>query len=119
MQYNLDSEIEIQRVSKLILCLSSSDDWVVSIDPRKRKRSNPQNRLYWAWVRILSRHFGYSDEELHEILKAKFLGVETTTFGGETYTIPRSSKRLSKEDFTSYLEKVMALGMQEGINLPT
>ena len=96
MEYIIDSEKERDIASNVVKCLAIADDWVVRISPYTKQRSNPQNRLYWAWVRILSRHFGYTDEDLHEILKAEFLGLKEIEYNGKKMMIPKSSKTLSK-----------------------
>lgn len=118
MRFPLNTNKEKEHILGVIKHLDCSDNWVVCIDPDKRTRSNPQNRLYWAYVRILSRHFGYSDEDFHEILKAEFLGVKEVEWGGKKHVIPNSSKTLTKQAFTEFLEKVMALAIQQGLRLP-
>lgn len=77
------------------------------------KRSNPQNRYYWGLVVPVIQKGLYdlghdlTKEETHEFLKAKFnseeLINETT---GEVLPIPRSTTRLNKTDFSTYLEKI-------------
>lgn len=98
--------------------LNLSEKWEVEIVPsKKKKRSNPQNRLYFANIRILAHHFGYQDEEMHEILAGKFLGYKEIEFRGELRVIRISTASLTKEQFTEYLNKVLALGMNEGLKM--
>lgn len=44
--------------------------------PSNKGRSHPQNKYYWGCVvQTLSDELGYTKDEIHEILKDKFLGV--------------------------------------------
>jgi hypothetical protein len=56
---------------------------VITIEPRKAARSQLQNRYYWGVVvDLISQHTGYSPEELHELLKAKFLPKKLSVCNG-------------------------------------
>lgn len=40
----------------------------------QKQRSNPQNRYYWGiCIRLLCEHTGYTPDDMHEIVKHKFL----------------------------------------------
>ena len=80
---------------------------------KQNKRSNPQNAYYWGLViPLLKKAFedlGHelTAEEVHEFLKAKFnfkeiINQET----GEVNQIPLSTTRLSKSEFSDYIEKI-------------
>lgn len=118
MQYYVDTDDIREYVKEVIDYLNISDNWVVIIEPYKEKRSNAQNRFYWSYIRIMSRHFGMEDDELHEVLCAEFLGVKQVQFRGREYTVRKSSAKLTKKEFTEFLEKVMAMAANEGLNLP-
>jgi hypothetical protein len=77
------------------------------------KRSNPQNRYYWGLV-IPMIHNGIKEMgteltflETHEFLKARFnisdLVNEDT---GETISLPLSTTRLNKSEFSDYVAKI-------------
>jgi hypothetical protein len=77
-------------------------------------RSNPQNRYYWGCVlNILSQHTGFTPEEMHELLKQKFLPVLKMLPNGEEVKIPGSTAELDTSDFEDYLEKVKQFSIQE------
>jgi hypothetical protein len=66
-------------------------------------RSSQANRYYWGVVMaILSKELGYTPEETHEAVKAKFRGREDVTTG---LVIARSTKTNSR-DFWEYVEQV-------------
>lgn len=77
------------------------------------KRSNPQNRYYWGLVVPLIQK-GIKDlgteltkEETHEFLKARFnLSDLVNKQTGEAISIPVSTTRLNKEQFSEYIEKI-------------
>lgn len=76
------------------------------------KRSNPQNRYYWGLVVPLIQK-GIKDlgteltkEETHEFLKARFNVQELYKDTGEQISIPVSTTRLNKEQFSEYIEKI-------------
>ena len=38
--------------------------WAITID--KPKRNNPQNRLFWAWVRMMANETGNDEREIYQ-----------------------------------------------------
>lgn len=80
----------------------------LTIDRRTDGRTNNQNRYYWgAVVTPLAEYLGYADpEELHEILKAKFLRrfARNERIGFVAYA--GSTVKLDTLKFEEYLEKI-------------
>lgn len=72
----------------------------VRIQKLKSTRSQQQNRYWWAIITILSKEIGYKKEEIHEILKFKFLKrskvIEST---GEILEYLESTTKLSRSEF--------------------
>jgi hypothetical protein len=48
-------------------------DVCITISKKKRKRSTPSNALYWMYVTIIAAEIGVTKEEMHDLIKAKFL----------------------------------------------
>lgn len=118
MLFKLIDEPRRQNAIEAIKGLNLAEKWEVEIVPSKKKRRSSQaNRLYWANIRVLAHHFGYSDDDLHEVLAGKFLGYKEIEFRGELRVIRISTASLTKEQFTEYLNKVLALGMNEGLKM--
>jgi len=77
------------------------------------KRSTPQNRYYWGLVIPMVQH-GVKDmgtdltkEETHEFLKARFNFEEIVNHeSGEAISIPKSTTRLNKMQFSDYIAKI-------------
>lgn len=89
------------------------------VEIKEIKRSLPQNRYYWAILKIIGDELGYKDDDLHEALKAKFIGMEEgRDVFGNLYRKPISTTTLSKKEFTEYMDKVFALAAQMNITIP-
>lgn len=86
-----------------------------------KKRTLPQNSLYWAYLHIISRETGNDIEDLHYSFRFSFLEpqlIEVSDFkkGGRTMVAElRSTTSLSKQEFTDYLERICA---ETGIPIP-
>ena len=66
-------------------------------------RSNPQNRYYWGvCVEIISDHTGFTPEEIHEVLKHKFL-TPKERMGQQIYP---NTTQLDTREFNLYIEKI-------------
>lgn len=90
----------------------------VRVKPYKKNRTTAQNSLYWMWLGVLADDLGYTEDDLHELFKARFLGVEEKQIWGDTVYVARSTTRLTTQQFTEYLEKIEALALQMNITLP-
>lgn len=80
----------------------------VRIQKLKSKRSDQQNRYWWAIVTILSNELGYTKDELHEILKFKFLKrskVDEKT--GEIFEYLGSTATLNKTEFSDMTSELI------------
>ena|SRR5688500_2672299 len=81
----------------------------VEIVLRKRRttRSLQQNKFYWAYVLTeIADATGYTKDEAHEALKHEFLRED----GDGPLRKVRSTTELSVEEFSAYVERVMAFG---------
>jgi len=83
-----------------------------------RGRSNPQNRRYWGVIVPGVREFlsrgrpvPLSNDEVHIVLAVSFLGVKANVNG---VAIPKETRTLSVEEFSTYCEKIVAHFSAEG-----
>jgi hypothetical protein len=80
----------------------------ISIDKIKSSRSIQQNRLWWLYVTIIAKETGYGKDELHAIMKYKFLKKELVNEStGEVYEYIGSTAKLSKGDFVDLIENLI------------
>ena len=67
----------------------------IRIKVRTNNRSNEQNSLYWKWINIMSEETGFTKEEMHELIKYKFL-KRTSINNNGVEEVKLKSKRKSK-----------------------
>lgn len=94
-----------------------------STDPKQR--SNNQNRYYYGvCIRLLCEHTGYTPEEVHEVLKHKFLRktlwIQHNHEGVKEMTeITRSTISLKTKEFEEYLTSIRQwASLCLGVNIP-
>ena len=79
----------------------------LTVQDDRPKRSNDQNEYYWGLcLKLISDHTGHTVDELHDILKYKFLGAEEKTIAGETVKILKSTTKLNTLQFEEYLGRI-------------
>ena len=87
-------------------------DGDLELDKFKSKRSNSQNDLYWAMLKEIGDYCGYSDLELHDMFRFKYLSEKKTVAGSEIYAI-KSTTSLNVEEFKNYIHDIQrfAIGL--------
>jgi hypothetical protein len=75
--------------------------WKVTISESKPLRSLSQNDRYWIILKELGEYLGYSDIELHELLKWKYLSSQKE-IAGQLVTVIKSTSSLTTEEFMEY-----------------
>lgn len=84
----------------------------VTIERARASRSHLQNRYYWGVVvDLLSEHTGHTPDEIHDLLKAKFLPKKLAVQDGNgeirgEYVIGGSTAALDKVAFGEYVEAI-------------
>jgi len=87
---------------------------VVQLSKPVTRRATSQNSLYWGvHVKTLAEHTGYAPEELHEILKGMFLPRHFKTVGKIEVEVQKSTRELTAEEFSKYLEQIEAWAADE------
>lgn len=84
-------------------------------------RSQRQNRFYWSCViATIADHCGYAPEEVHEVLKDKFLPRKFITLGKHEIELKKSTTDLNTIEFETFIEQVLAWASTElGLFIPT
>ena len=104
----IDTPSKRDRAVKWLAHIPVDEVMELSLRPYKPTRSQIQNARYWAIVTKISEHTGHDKDELHEMLKMRFLGTQTSELEGETITHQRSSARLKVKEFAEYMERCEA-----------
>ena len=118
MQYILTSDNRRNDAIRHIQSLDLNEPYEIIVQLYNKKRSLPQNKMLWAIYKPLSDYTGYTEEELHEIMKAACIGYDVFTFNGEKFLKPKSSTRLTVKGMTKMLEKIMIVGAFLEVQLP-
>jgi hypothetical protein len=89
-------------------------DIIITIEKKKKKRSNPQNAYYWSVVlpmmqtgfyNNLGEHVGI--QEAHEFLKGRFLFREVVNQElGEVIKLSKSTTELSTIEWEEYMDQI-------------
>lgn len=89
----------------------------ISIQRLKSSRSSQQNRYYWLLVGIMSKELGYTKDEVHDLIKFKFLKQEVV-IGEETEIVVKSTTKLNKTEFGDFIDELQTWASGLGIYLP-
>ena len=104
---------------KFIDGLDLSKKWTVKVEPHKKKRSLSQNALYHKWLSVISEDTGYSNDEVHELMKRKFLEPKMVEMGGESIQCWTTTS-LDPKSMSEFMNKVEAFAnSQLGVILPS
>ncbi len=114
--YKVTSEEELENVRRQIGELDLSNAWEIEVKPFAFNRSTQQNKKYWKLISELGSFLGYSEGEMHELMKYKFLSYKQEMLGDEMVVIPSTSKLTIKE-FVSYLSQVERFAVSLGFKL--
>jgi hypothetical protein len=86
----------------------SNGVYTINIQRLKDGRSGNQNRYYWAVVvSVLASELGYFKDEMHDILRRKFLGyTKPNPATGEEEWFAKSTTTLNTQEMEEYLESI-------------
>lgn len=82
--------------------------FVLEVSEDRPKRTISQNALLWLFLNYIENETGENADDLHEIAKRKFLAPRQVRVLDEDYKLPASSTRLTKNEFSEYLDKISA-----------
>ena len=90
----------------------------VTLSVKENPRSNNQNKLWWKWMDIIGESIGYNKQEIHDILKVKFL-LREEIIDGATNKYTKSTSTLTKKEFAKLTSDVFFWANDTlNINLP-
>jgi len=92
----------------------------IRIKVRTNNRSKEQNSLYWKWINILSNETGFQVEEMHELVKYKFLQRNIVNNDGVEEVILKSTTTLTVSEFNKFMNDILYWSNDTlNINLPS
>jgi hypothetical protein len=120
-------KLDIRNRADLARALRSMKDGevLIRIERLRATRSQRQNAWYWGViVQLLAEHTGYTPDEMHEVLKAKFIPKRFAVADGngeirDELVIGGSSAALNTVEFGEYCEAIQQWAASElGIVIP-
>lgn len=92
----------------------------IRIKVRTNNRTTEQNSLYWKWINIMSEETGFTKEEMHELIKYKFLKRTSINNNGVEEVKLKSTTTLTVKEFTKLMDDILYWSNNTlNINLPT
>jgi hypothetical protein len=104
-------KLEQRREFDLYCCRLEGKAVDLVLEKHKTTRSNQQSRyLNGVVYKIIADELGYSRDQVHDLLRYKFLRKEDGRTPG-LYTITSTAK-LSKDEFSEYIEEIKKFSME-------
>src|SRR5574343_323449 len=98
--------------------LQRSRDKIIEIKEYKPKRTNLQNRYYWAIINFISSETGNDRISLHEYFKSQFLMKIGDYVFNQKIDYNISTTELNTKEFTEYIEKISVFISDFGLSIP-
>ena len=110
------SEEELEHARRYLGELDLSKQWDIEVKEFKSNRSVAQNKRYWRLINELGSYLGYEPEEMHQMMKYKYLSYKQEMLGDEMVVIPSTSELTIKE-FIEYCNNVEKFAISLGFTL--
>jgi hypothetical protein len=105
-------EASLQKVASIIAALNPKVEWRIEIKRHVARRTLSQNKLYFAILTEMANETGHTKEEMHEIMKKKFLEPKIIELLGEEFATWSSADK-DKAVFAAYVDRVIAFATSE------
>jgi len=106
----------------------SYDRWLVTLEGKRvvlsvkkfrKDRTPPQLKYYWGvCVRLLSQHTGYEEDEVHAILKYKFLRAVNDDGYEYVKSLSTIARQVDTLEMNEFIEKIQRWGAEIGCYIP-
>ena len=97
----------------------------IEVTARRATRSIPQNAWYWGViVQAIAEHTGYTPDELHDVLKMKFIPKRLAVCDGngevkDEFVVGGSTRKMTTAEFGEYCDAIRQWAAQDlGIDIP-
>lgn len=95
-------------------------DVEVRIRQRSEKRTKEQNSLYWKWIEVLSNETGFTKDEMHELIKYKYLKRNIINSEGVEEVVIKSTTTMTTKEFSQFMNDILFWANSTlNINLPS
>jgi len=97
--------------------LKVSGDLEIEIGPYKPKRSVPANRYYWELLTQAGEQSGHTKDELHALMRWKFLGAKQTEVMGNMFNLLPTTTDLNTKEFSEYVKQTETYILESGFTI--
>lgn len=111
--FTLSSSNRQSLIDKINKLDCSSTLYTVNIYPRKNKRTLEQNSRYHKLVTELGKHLGYEHDEMHDLIRFKFLR-NRVEIDGESLPLLKSTTKLTTKEMGELMEAIERWAAQLG-----
>lgn len=94
---------------------------VLQMKQWKPMASRSQQNLYWEWMVVLGKAFNQDKNDMHDLMRHKFLGYEEKVIGDDVIRRLKSTKasEIEKPDMAHYMNQIDVWASETmGIYLP-
>lgn len=108
-----------ERFIKAVREVQLDKPYVAEFKPFRKRRTLPQNRLFWMWMRCIEDDTGNDVATLHDYFCNKYLGWWTQDCFGVDISKIKGTSDLDTKEFTVFLESIrMEMMNEQNIYLP-
>lgn len=83
----------------------------------KPKRSTLANRYYWEILSQAGEQSGHTKDELHALMRWKFLGAKQTEVMGNMFNLLPTTTDLNTKEFSDYVRQTETFILESGFTL--
>jgi len=116
-----NNKLILEDKESFYLWLGGLEDKIVDVIVRifSDARTVKQNKYLWGVVyKVIADDTGFSDEEIHQIFKKKYLTYKKT-YKGKDYLFTESTTKLDTAEMTGYIDAIKNFASMElGIFVP-
>jgi hypothetical protein len=114
------------RIVSALACCKEGDRLLITLKNPGKRRSSLQNAYYWGVVVAIIREWfvahgtAVDAQDVHEYLKQRVgkLSKVIITPDGDTRVITGSTAEMNTQEFSGYVENIIAWAAGNGINIP-
>lgn len=118
MRFIIKNNQVLENCIKDIQEIKIEDNMQVEIKPYVAKRSLDANNLYWQWLETISEYTGYTKDEMHDVMRARYLPLKFREVDGLKLTELTSTTTLNTKQFSDYMREIEAFAVENDIRLP-
>lgn len=111
-------DLIIRRIVEYIRLFKPKLKIQVTVGDYKRNRSLEQNDRLWAMYKIIGDELGYTKDEIHSLMRYKFLGMDKKEVAGEIIEELPSTTKLKVGDMIDYQDDIERWANGMGIRMP-